>query len=364
MKKDEYSLDRKNVPRAEVIKIFETAGFSRANPYYIVPQGRVTKLTNMQDRERLDILKDVAGTQVYEARREESKRILVDTDSKRKQIDDLLSYIRERLDELEEEKEELKKYQEQDKERRSLEYTFYRREQERISQRLETLESTRQGRLGQEEDKIDSFREREHEKDRISGQLRAIQQRLDQLATERRQLDIERKEAFRNKTAVDLQVKTLLELQHSAEETQAERSAQLSEVQRHMAALQTNLAQLLPEYNSIKEQEATLKEQLAANESAQRRLREKQGRQFRNKRERDDYLQKQIEGISLNQAQRKAIALELRENKEILEKEIAYLKNAIADIRSRLDNRQNVQELSDEFQRTQEEYERLNDEKK
>lgn len=41
LKKDEYSIDRKSSSKAEVMNLLESAGFSRANPYYIVPQGRV-----------------------------------------------------------------------------------------------------------------------------------------------------------------------------------------------------------------------------------------------------------------------------------------------------------------------------------
>src|ERR1700761_787645 len=109
LKKDEYSLDRKNATKADVMNLLESAGFSRSNPYYIVPQGRVTALTNMRDAERLNLLKDVAGTQVYEARRTESLKIMEDTNNKRGKIDDLLEYIKERLAELEEEKDELRK---------------------------------------------------------------------------------------------------------------------------------------------------------------------------------------------------------------------------------------------------------------
>ena len=44
--------------------------------------------------------------------------------NKRKQIDQVVRYLEERLRELDEEKEELKKYQQLDKQRRSLEYTI------------------------------------------------------------------------------------------------------------------------------------------------------------------------------------------------------------------------------------------------
>ena len=45
LKKDEYSLDKKSASKAEVMNLLESAGFSRSNPYYIVPQGRVSFCT-------------------------------------------------------------------------------------------------------------------------------------------------------------------------------------------------------------------------------------------------------------------------------------------------------------------------------
>ncbi|KAK5277930.1 Structural maintenance of chromosomes protein 3, partial [Exophiala xenobiotica] len=81
LKKDEYSLDRKNATKQDVMQLLENAGFSRANPYYIVPQGRITRLTNMKDAERLDVLKSVAGTQQFVAKKEESQKIMSETNN-------------------------------------------------------------------------------------------------------------------------------------------------------------------------------------------------------------------------------------------------------------------------------------------
>ena len=50
-----------------------------------------------------------------------------ETTSKRQKINELLEYIDGRLSELEEEKEELKEYQEKDRERRCLEYALFER---------------------------------------------------------------------------------------------------------------------------------------------------------------------------------------------------------------------------------------------
>lgn len=47
LKKDEYSMDKKSATKADVMNMLESAGFSRSNPYYIVPQGRVSSMTTV-----------------------------------------------------------------------------------------------------------------------------------------------------------------------------------------------------------------------------------------------------------------------------------------------------------------------------
>lgn len=84
------------------MNLLESAGFSRSNPYYVVQQGKVcgtfylsvlfmlcifltcvpsqiASLTLMKDSERLDLLKEIGGTRVYEERRRESLKIMQET---------------------------------------------------------------------------------------------------------------------------------------------------------------------------------------------------------------------------------------------------------------------------------------------
>jgi structural maintenance of chromosome 3 (chondroitin sulfate proteoglycan 6) len=79
LKKDEYSIDKKTATKGELAGLLEAAGFSKSNPYYIVPQGRITALTNAKDHERLGVLRDVAGTSVYEQRRLDSVKLIKET---------------------------------------------------------------------------------------------------------------------------------------------------------------------------------------------------------------------------------------------------------------------------------------------
>lgn len=54
LKKDEYTLDKKSVSKADVMSLLESAGFSRANPYYIVPQGRVSPVSRKSSKPLTD----------------------------------------------------------------------------------------------------------------------------------------------------------------------------------------------------------------------------------------------------------------------------------------------------------------------
>lgn len=119
--------------KTEVQNLLESAGFSRANPYYVVQQGKVcgqpcalyhdttlcattctshstgssrsmgpcctstripplqiVHLSTMKDAQRLELLKEVGGTKTYEERRTESKRILDDTTRKLREIESVV----------------------------------------------------------------------------------------------------------------------------------------------------------------------------------------------------------------------------------------------------------------------------------
>lgn len=77
------------------------------------------------DAHRLKLLREVAGTRVYDERRDESMSILRETEVKLQKIEEFLRTIEERLSTLEAEKEELKQYQHHDKIRRALEYIIH-----------------------------------------------------------------------------------------------------------------------------------------------------------------------------------------------------------------------------------------------
>lgn len=367
LKKDEYSLDRKNATRTDVMNLLESAGFSRSNPYYIVPQGRVTALTNMKDGERLNLLKEVAGTQVYEARRTESLKIMNDTDNKRSKIDDLLAYIRERLGELEEEKEELRAYQDKDKERRCLEYTIYSREQQEVNNALEAIDDLRQTGVDETDENRQQFNQAEQEIGKLETQANEIRQQVNLLKVDKTQLEDERRETARNKAKAELNVKSISDGQSASEAARLQHSKELRAVKDAIKQKEKELAQILPRYNENKKKEETIKAQLDEVEGARQRLYAKQGRtsQFANQKQRDQWLQKELQEINVAIAKRKAVRMEAVEEITELEKSIQALESNIADLRSQIDSRgDTTSTLSEELLTAKEQREKLMDHRK
>lgn len=341
MKKDEYSLDRKNATKSDVMNLLESAGFSRSNPYYIVPQGRVTALTNMKDAERLNLLKEVAGTQVYEARRTESLKIMTETNNKREKIDELLDYIKARLAELDEEKKELKDYQEKDKERRCLQYTIDHREQVAIANELDNLEEQRQTGVDGTDDSQERFVQGEKDLAEINAEISELKQQVEFLKVDKKQLEDERRESARAKAKVELDVKSLSEGQSAAQQAKADYESELESVQFSINERETELAEVTPQYVAKLQEEGTTKSELDSAEGIRQRLYAKQGRnaRFKNKRERDEWLRNEINSSYSQFAKVKAVRMQTTEDIAELEGEIASTDTEMNVLREQLDGR-------------------------
>ena len=366
-KKDEYSLNRKNTTKQEVVNMLETAGFSRSNPYYIVPQGRITALTNAKDHERLSILKEVAGTTVYDQRRAESQKLMAETDHKRAKIDLLLGDIDGRLGELEEEKEELRAYQDTDRERRCLEYTIHRRDQDAYQEALDKLEEEREGGVERADEDRERLEQSEVELERIDAEVEQLQTQLKLQSDERARLEDERKDAAKQMAKIELDVQTMTDDQAAAQQARTQHDAELREVRTQLQRREAELAALLPEYQRKTDQERALRQQIADTDGLIDRLYAKQGRQsqFRTRRERDDYLRSEIGDIHLSLAARKAVVMQHDEEIAELEQQIQQLQADIADMRSRIENRGAEQRtISGEVARAKEERDRLHDHRK
>lgn len=105
-KKDQYYLDKKITTKKDVVQLFEAAGFSRSNPYYIVKQGKINEMATQSERDRLELFKEIAGTRVYDDKRAESMKLFKKSEEDRSKIQQGLSHIVDKLESLEQDKED------------------------------------------------------------------------------------------------------------------------------------------------------------------------------------------------------------------------------------------------------------------
>jgi structural maintenance of chromosome 3 (chondroitin sulfate proteoglycan 6) len=366
-KKDEYSVNRKNATKAEVQQILESAGFSRSNPYYIVPQGRISDLTRMGDVARLKLLKEISGSNVYETRRADSLKLLTDTDNKCRNTDSLVATINERLDELEGEKEELEAWSKNDKERRSLMYTMKSREEADLEARIENLAMLEdQGRDTKENNEA-VFQKTEADIAQIESDIAKLRDELVVLGEDRVQYESDRKSATLKKAKVELELKGLQDGQSGAEKAKRARDEQIKATQRQIQDRQAELKRILPQYTAKQEEEAAVAEQLRESEAHRKRLEEKQGRTafYTNKRQRDDALRENIDQTNEDLSRKKAVLMSTNEEIGALQSDIKRLEEEIKELRSTIEGEGDASvDLAAKVEQAKDVHKALDDEQK
>ncbi|KAJ7385638.1 Structural maintenance of chromosomes protein 3 [Desmophyllum pertusum] len=331
-KKDQYFLDKKNVTKSDVMNLLESAGFSRSNPYYIVKQGRINQLAVAKNHERLKLLREVAGTRVYDERKEESKNILKDTEGKKEKIDELLKDIDERLETLDEEKEELKAYQKWDKERRCLEYTIHDKEMRETREKLEVLENSRQQETDKASSLMSEIKDATNKVESLSLSLREVMDRMTDANSERQQLDEECQDHVKQRTKLELDIKDLERNVKEDSTLKVQHREQLVKLEETIQSKQEELDELLPNYNQLKTEENECTSRMKVCERRRTELYAKQGRknQFPTAEARDRWI---------------------TEEKSSLAESIANKESQIMGIRAEVNKlRTTVQELTVEIQ--------------
>ncbi|KAM1807379.1 hypothetical protein ACFX11_030402 [Malus domestica] len=299
LKKDEYFLDGKHITKTEVMNLLESAGFSRSNPYYVVQQGKIASLTLMKDSERLDLLKEIGGTRVYEERRRESLKIMQETGNKIKQIVQVVQYLDERLKELDEEKEELRQYQQFDKQRKSLEYTIYDKELQDARQKLAEVEDAR-NKVSETSTKMYNTVLDAHEKSKdLDKILKDLTKELQALNKDKEAIEMRRTEAIKKRTELQLDVNDLEEKKTGNTRVKEDAVKQLQSLQKEIKDSEEELKKINPLYDNQVKMEMEITKGIMEREKQLSILYQKQGRatQFSSKAARDKWLQKEIDDL-------------------------------------------------------------------
>eukprot|EP01080_Neovahlkampfia_damariscottae_P003454 gene3454-6103_t len=365
LKKDEYRIDSKSVTQKEVLNLLESAGFSSSNPYYIVEQGKVSLLTTMKDVDRLNLLKEIAGTKIYDERRKESLKIMQNTSSKLEQINEVIETVEDRLKDLEKEKKELKNYQILDKDRRSIEYTLYDKELAEAIEHLDQIEKSR------------------HETHNTSAKLHADKATFDEeiqemektlndtqveLNDQKRIKDVfsdERQDLIKSKTQLELEIKDLKYNQTNESEAKTKAKQEMKSLKNRIKDAENKLKKIDPNYQKIQKDENEIQESLNQKDRRLKALYFKGGRKFKTLKERNIWIQNEVKEksstLKLGQEQFNGIKSEI----ESLERELKLVENKIEEKSKNVEDKKSfIREKSSEYIKTKDARDQLTNDRK
>ncbi|KAJ4957827.1 hypothetical protein NE237_024938 [Protea cynaroides] len=367
LKKDEYFLDGKHITKTEVMNLLESAGFSRSNPYYVVQQGKIASLTLMKDSERLDLLKEIGGTRVYEERRRESLKIMQETGTKRTQIIQVVQYLDERLRELDEEKEELKKYQQLDKQRKSLEYTIYDKELNDARQKLAEIDEAR-NKVSEKSTKMYNSVLDAHEKSKdLEKKFKDLTKDVQGLNKEKEAIEKRRTEAIKKHAQVELDVRDLEERNSGNVRAKEDAARQLEILQKEIQDSRDEMDKIKPLYEAQVIEEEEITKGIMDREKQLSILYQKQGRatQFSSKAARDKWLQKEIDDLqkvlSSNLVQEKKLQNEIQQLNAELKEQDLYIEKRTTEARK---IESNILKSQEGFSSYRKQRDRLQDDRK
>ncbi|XP_061338165.1 structural maintenance of chromosomes protein 3 isoform X2 [Gastrolobium bilobum] len=292
----------------------------------------------MKDSERLDLLKEIGGTRVYEERRRESLKIMQETGNKRKQIIQVVQYLDERLKELDEEKEELRKYQQLDRQRKSLEYAIYNKEVQDAQQKLTEIEEAR-AKISETSSKKYNDVLDAHEKSKdLENTLKDVTKEFQNFNKEKEVIEKRRTEALKKHTELELDVKDLQEKISGNIRAKEDAARQLELLEKEIQESMNELDKISPLYEDQVKKEKDITKRIMDLEKKLSILYQKQGRatQFSSKAARDKWLQKEIDDLEQVLSSNKGQEQKLMEEIDRLNGELhdcdEYIKGRKSDI--------------------------------
>lgn len=288
------------MPRSEVVNLLESAGFSNSNPYYIVKQGKINQMATAPDGHRLKLLREVAGTRVYDERKEESMNILRETEGKVEKITEFLQTIEDRLKTLEEEKEELKEYQKWDKSRRTLEYIIHETELKETRRALDDLDGQRKS-SGDKQKQFNIDMQKAQEK--IKGfqkSLKDAKKEVSAAKDDKSLLIHEQQTLLREKTKLDLTIVDLTDEVQGDNKSKERAEQELQRLKVTIEEKEKELNEVRPKYDAMKRKEEECSRELSLKEQKRKELYAKQGRhsQFSSREDRDKWIQNELKSLS------------------------------------------------------------------
>lgn len=335
-KKDQYFIDKKIVTKKDVVQLLEAAGFSRSNPYYIVKQGKINEMATQQEPERLKLLKEVAGTRVYDDKRAESMDLIKKTNDSRSKVNSLLTQIVDKLESLEEEKEELTQYQKHDKERRAFEYLLHASELREAERKLQQCKDQRDTNRQLKQEMRQSAELVSKQVVESEQKLSDLDHRLSRSKDEKEAASVEKDKILHQKTRNELEVNDLKISVSDDRDSKVTAAEEHENLRRKIREKKEELERMKPDYEQLLRTEREIEREMARAERRRDELYAKQGRnsRFHDQNSRDSWIKCEIEKLQSHIRRHQQDLQREQDDIERVRKENSDRNNAISQCRA------------------------------
>ncbi|KAJ1979218.1 Structural maintenance of chromosomes protein 2 [Dimargaris verticillata] len=249
--KNKYMINGHNAQEQTVANLFQSVQLNVNNPHFLIMQGKITKVLNMKAPEILSMIEEAAGTRMFEERKEKAHKTMT---KKEKKVEEITAILKEeitpKLDKLRNEK------------RAFLEYQKLEIEVDRLTRLVVAYEYT------QSQEKVNQS---DQDREAQVVRQRALQERLQTLATELKNLKEDIQQIEHNKQSAMSGGGRYLELQKSVDDyakelvrskTQCDlKAANLLEEQQNHQTFVSSLAETNTTLHEKRDQLATLNQQ-------------------------------------------------------------------------------------------------------
>jgi len=285
------------------------------------------------DEYRLNVMREVAGTQIYDQRKKQALKLLSDSQQKMEQIDDCLQSLNEKLINLDTEREDLAAFVKWDKRRRFLEYTILNTECEDAKNNIVIYENKQIEINDVLEDKRLKLHEFEERTQSFRVKLKEIVDSINEYRNDLMEINKSIDDCAKEKAAIESRIKDFKEKLVYDKSTGEKTNKDLKEVKEEIARKKKRLVLVNAKYEELKKKEKDIMQELKRKERTKIELYEKQKRKdrFSTIEERNQWLKSELTKLQTEIEDRR--------------KRIATLKaetDAITDQKFKLEDEQNV----------------------
>lgn len=369
LKKDDYSLDYKSSTRQDIMQLLESAGFSKSNPYYIVPQGRITSLTNAKDAERLNLLKEVAGAKVFENKLKESTKEMSKTKNQRDKIDEMLTFIEERLSDLDSEKEELKNFQDLEKKKKIYEFVLYDRELNEITNSIEQIDGEYQNGVDESQNFMSELENRENLIIEVGNAIDSAKQTLKLLNIDKNQQSSTFDEISKKVYDVNANLNEVRRNMDHYQKSQESNTKRVNKLENRIKDREETILGMKPKVDALKESEKSFKVEYSLLKTKQNMLYSKQSRysNFSSVEERNQWLNEQITRVSQDKLNNEQAMANNKQKIQQLTTRLNELEASILDLQDSINGpsaQAEIHEIEDKINSLKQQYLAENDARK